>query len=167
MTVFTLPYEVAMDGSEGLLRCINTSDRTSYTVYQLTASSIGIEQNLIGVPVTIGVDFRTILQFSVIYPLDPRTGIPDIRGRTALRYVKLFYENATSFTVSVHSTGRTARTTTFTAADLSVPESGVLPISILSQNTETTITITADDAGSLGFSGYEWEGTLFTRAARR
>lgn len=163
-TTWTLPYAVALDGSEGIFSIVRNSDRTTLAVTQESTTSVSAVGNYIGVPVHIGLIFRTILQFTVIYRRDPnRNNAPDTRGRTNLRYLKLGYENATSFTVVVNAGGRLNHSYSFDAADPSVPESGIFSVPVQCENTQATITVVADDAGAANFSGYEWEGLTYQR----
>ncbi len=166
-TTWTLPYSIATDGSEGTVAVVRDDTRAVLVTTRPTATTVrftGVD--LSAVAVWIGLLFGFVVQFSVIYSRDRQTGAPDIRGRTNLRYVKIHYEDATRFTVTVTSAGRAARDYEFTAADLTVPESGEFLVPIQSQNTQTTITVTADTPGAAGFSGYEWEGVQYTRVRR-
>lgn len=165
-TIWTLPYEIATDGSEGTVSVIRKDTGEALTVTRPTATTVACTgATLVAVDVWIGLTYGTRLELSVIYRRD-QNGAPDMRGRTVLRYLKLFYEDATGFTVTVTSAGRAARTYTFAAADPLVPETGIFTIPIQSRNTESTIVITAATAGACGFSGYEWEGTFYNRAGR-
>lgn len=163
-TTWTLPYAIAVDGSEGEFSIIRDSDRAVLTSAHETTNTVSVVGNYLGVPVHIGVLYRTILQFSVIYRRDPnRNNQPDIRGRSNIRYLKLHYEDATSFAVVVQAGGRLERTYTFSSEDPAVPESGIFSVPVQCENTQATITIIGDDGGSAGFSGYEWEGLTYQR----
>ena len=166
-TTWTLPYAVATNGSEGVVSVVRQDTQAVLTVTRPTTTSVRVVgANLSAVPVWIGIVYGLFLQFSVIYATNRNNGLPDTRGRTNLRYVKLYYENSTSFVVSVASTGRTTKTYTFAAANLTIPESGIMSIPIQSQNTQTDISILANNAGAASFSGYEWEGIFYTRVQK-
>lgn len=163
-TTWTLPYELAVDGSEGVFSVVRDSTRERLTTTQESTNTVSVVGNYVGVQVHIGVVFDTEWEFSVIYRRNPnRNNQPDIRGRTNIRYLKLHYEDATSFSVVVTAAGRAARTYTFTSADPAVPESGVFHVPIQAQNTQVTIAVTSSGAGAASFSGYEWEGMVYQR----
>ena len=166
-TIWTLPYSVATNGSEGTVSVVRKDTLAALTVTRPSATTVAVTgSTLVAVDVWIGITYGFRAELSVIYKRDQNSGAPDVRGRTTLRYLKLFYEDATSFIVTVTSSGRAARTYTFTAADLTVAESGIFTVPIQSRNTETTIVITSPSAGAAGFSGYEWEGTVYRRVPR-
>lgn len=164
-TVFTLPYALSTDVAEQqstlvLVRqdtgAVHTLSFTGSETY--TASVAG---NFIDVPAFIGFVVPSTFTFSVIYPRNRETGIPELRGRLNLRYIKLYFENTQGFTVTVSSPGRETRTYSYSSA---TEASGIFSVPIQRQNTKTTITVTSVNHLPLALSGYEWEGVFHARA---
>lgn len=172
-TVIDLPFEFAEDGSEGTLVVLRDSPREVIPITATDPSQIVLGGvNVAGENLWIGVDYASYWQFSVIFSRDSQTDIPDQRGRLNLRYLKLHYQDATAFRVTVTAAGRPTRTYDFRA---SASESGTFVVPVQTQNTQALITVQSivdDDPGVMGnscspfpafFTGYEWEGVFYNR----
>jgi len=163
ITTWTLPYSIAGDGSEGTLVVIDGVTGACLPSTRPALNQISVAgANRVGSPVFIGLKYSTSYTFSQIsIRADGGTGKVDTRGRLQLRYVSIFYEDSTDFTVTVSAPGKTARTYTYSSSS---PQSGTFLVPILEHNTDLTLAVCCSNAGSFGWSGYEWEGTLYTRA---
>jgi hypothetical protein len=163
-TTVVIPYELQDDeGTLGIVRTdtneiVTIDSKTNYTTFVVAG------ENLLGVPLKIGVLYHTAFVLSTIFVRSEDSGIPKTGGRLNLRYIKIFYEDSRRFTVSVTAQGRAARNYTFTS---DAPESGTFSVPILSRNTTTTISISTSDPLAANISGYEWEGLYYTRVSSR
>lgn len=162
-TTWTLPYSIAGDGSEGVL---NVVDRTSGATLVSTRPALNqvsvANVNMVGSPVFIGIQYQTsytVSQFSI--RAEGGDGKPDQRGRLQVRYVGISFEDSTDFTVTIRVAGKTDRTYVYKSP---TSASGKFSVPVLEKNVDVSVTVSCTNAGSFGWSGYEWEGTLFTRA---
>lgn len=163
VTTWTLPYSLAGDGSEGVLVVIDgvtgaVLPSTRPALNQISVSGV----NRVGAPIFIGVQYTTSYTLSQVFiRKEDGNGKPDQRGRLQVRYIFVSYEDTTDFTVTVSTPGKTDRVYSYSSAS---PTSGRFPVPVLEHNTDVTITLSCSSGGSFGWSGYAWEGTLFTRA---
>jgi hypothetical protein len=163
VTTWTLPYSVAGDGSEGVLVVIDGTTGAVLPSARPALNQISVSGvNRVGAPIFIGLQYTTSYTLSTIFiRKEDGNGKPDHRGRLQVRYVFLQYEDSTDFTATVSAPGKTTRTYTFSS---STPKSGKFLIPIMEHNVDVTVTLSCTNGGAFGWSGYEWEGTLFARA---
>jgi hypothetical protein len=161
-TVYTLPYEVAVDGSEGTLGLCLYDSRTILTLERPSATTAKIAGDYAAAWASIGVQYTSSVELSTLYVRD-RDGIADLRGRLHLRNLRLQYHSANGITVTVSSTGRSDAVTEFTST---YPVDGELVVPVLLRNKDANILIEFDSAGSEGLTGMSWEGTYHSRASR-
>lgn len=162
-TTWTLPYSIAGDGSEGVINVVDGTSGATLVCTQPALNQVSVAGvNLVGSPVFIGLQYQTSYTFSLVFiRAEGGDGKPDQRGRLNLRYVMISYEDTTDFTVTVSAVGKADRNYVYKSTTLA---SGKFIVPVLEHNTNVAVTISCTNGGSFGWSGYEWEGTLFTRA---
>jgi hypothetical protein len=163
-TVFTLPYEVAVNDSQGGIGLCFWDGRELHAVTRPSATTFRVVGDVSAAVAWAGVKYNTDITLSTLYVRDRETGTPDLRGHLQLRTLRLQYSTAEKITVIVSRPGRTDTTTNFTSA-LHLP-SGELVVPILTRNTDCSILIRMDSAAADGLTGISWEGTYHVRAAR-
>lgn len=161
-TTWTLPYDIATDGSEGSVAVVSRVDGTRYTVTRPSASEVAVagQGDLTSTSVYIGVQYTQKVVPSQIY-LRGDGREPETKGRLRLGYVDIGYEKTTDLKVTVSSPGRDAVEYT---VDDSSPTTGVLRVYVGTRNEYVTITIENDTPGGSGISYIEWEGERTVRS---
>lgn len=158
---WTLPYSIAVDGSEGSLVVaristgqIVPSTRTGPT--NVTVSGLGDIRSdcYIGVLYTWRARLSTIMKRSV--NRDGQTFV-DTRGRLIIRYITLKFHDTTDFITTVTLAGRAAVAYTFrNAAGAPVPNG--LRVPVQSRNINATIELSDTSPGVVSLDGLAWEG---------
>lgn len=164
-TTWTVPYEVATDGSEGDLVVVRRDGSPEvYSVTRPAVNKVAVsgKGDLTGVQVYIGVKYTFEYDPTPIFLRD-RQGRVDDRGRLQLRYVDLRYHKTTDLEVTVSSTGRSDQVYT---VDVDSPEEGSLRIPVAARNTYTSFVFKNDTPGGCAISRLTWEGDLTTRSRR-
>lgn len=162
-TTWTLPYSIAGDGSEGVLNVVDGTSGATLVCTRPALNQVSVANvNMVGSPVFIGIQYQTSYTFSQFFiRSEGGDGKPDQRGRLQLRYVMISYEDSTDFTVTISVAGKADRNYVYRST---TPTSGKFSVPVLEKNVDVSVTISCLNEGSFGWSGYEWEGTLFTRA---
>lgn len=164
VTTWTLPYEVATDGSEGVLVIRRLSDNGELNVLDRpSVTTVRATGDYTATSVYIGVVYTQQFDPTTIYYRDPQTGEPDNRGRIQLLRGYFEYHDSTDFTVTPSATGKTM---TAISLDVSAPQDGLLNVPFLTRNTELGLSITNSTPGSCNLTALDWEGTRVVRSRR-
>lgn len=162
-TTWTLPYAVAVDGSEGEVVVVrNDTGEILTTTRPSTTTVMVADEDLSGVSVTIGIAYEFRYTFSTLYPRS-REGQADTRGRLQLRNGRLRYSRSVQFNVEVTPEGRAVRTVPFAASEI---ESGNFRFPIITRNEGTTIEVVNSSPFPCIITGLDWEGLLVNRSRR-
>jgi hypothetical protein len=166
---YTLPFNVATDGTEGTLVVVNintgevmlSTSRPDINHVSITTTD-NPEDFYIGVLFTARYRFSTILKRSTNRDGQP---IVDARGRLQLRYLKLNVHDTSDLTAVVTLDGRAAinyeyqnHSTPDRAAEFRFPVKG--------RNTTATIEVTDTTPGIFALDSAEWDGTHVTTTTR-
>lgn len=162
-TTYTLPYAVAVDGSEGELIVVRQDTGQILSSSRPAPNQIRADGNLTGVPVYIGILYDFLYIPTRIY-LRSEGGTPEQTGRLQLRYLDVRYSESTDLSVTVGSTGRSDH---MQVIDIPEPDTGFLHLPVMAQNTQTSLTISDRSPGALRVVGLDWEGFISTRAKRQ
>jgi hypothetical protein len=163
-TTWTLPYEVATNGSQGVVSVVNRTTGVVYAVTRPLATTVAVtgQGDLTGASVYIGVQYGFRVQLSPTYVRD-NNGQALTSGRLQVRYMDLQYNDTTDLTVTVSPNGRTAVEYT---VDEDEPTNSNIRFPVLCQNTEVTVEIANDTPGPCYLSSIDWEGWFTTRSRR-
>jgi hypothetical protein len=166
-STFTLPYELATDGSEGVVQVV-TADGTIYTPTRpTTTTAVVTGVDLSAAECTVGIRFDMTVTLSTIYWRQAdHTGQakPDPRKTLQLQRLLVSYEDSKQFDVVVQGQERSAATY---ALALAAARSGLHSVPVLSNNERVTITISSAYATPCWISGAKWEGVHKTRSGLR
>lgn len=166
-TTWTLPFNVATNGSEGTLVIVNRTTGLVLASTRPAANQIAVtgQGNLTAASVYIGVLYEFRYKLSRIY-YRLQQEVPETGGFLMLRWLTAFYHDTTYFDVVVTLLGRAARTYTTSVAALGLPVSGKVRLPIQSVNDNATIELVNFTPGVCAFSGLDWEGDFAMRSRR-
>jgi hypothetical protein len=166
-TTWTIPFNVATNGTEGTLVLVNRGTGLVLTTTRPAANQIRTtgQGNLTGASVFIGVLNEFRYKPSRIY-FRPKDEVPETKGRLTLRFIDVLYHDTTDFDVVVTLVGRNPITYSFKVAALGLPTSGKLTVPILSKNENATIELVNNSPGVCAFSSLDWEGDFSMRDRR-
>jgi hypothetical protein len=163
-TTWTLPYSVAVDGSEGDV-CVGDRELlVDYLVSRPSPTTVAVtgHGDLTQESVYVGVRYKFTWKPSTLF-IRGQSGLPETGGRTQVRQVELFYSHTTDFLVTVGSTGLDDIEYAVTQDE---PQAGSLKFAVLSQNIEASIEVTNDSLGPCALSELDWEGWFTSRDKR-
>lgn len=162
-TTWVLPYDVALDGSDGLPAVAVERTGEAPMVFRLgAANEVSVLGDYTGEVVQLGIRYTTTADLSTFYVRD-RNGNADERGRLQLRWLRLHYADSTELTVTVTQPGRAPSTYTMALSDLGA---GTFNVPLLGLNSDTTIQLSVSGPGAFFLTSYEWEGTYHARGVR-
>lgn len=163
-TTWTLPYEIGTGGGGGTLVIYNRTTNEQIPVFDRPSlTTVRASGDYTATNVWIGVVYTQQFDPTRIYYRDPRTGVPDTRGRIQCLRGYFEYHDSTDFTVTPSATGKTMQAITL---DLSAPADGILNVPLLTRNTELSLSITNATPGSCNLTALDWEGTRVVRSRR-
>ncbi len=162
-TTWTLPYSLAVDGSEGVLVAADVNGNTFNTT-RPAVNQIRMTGDVSASVFVFGVRYSMAHTLSTIYQRRRDTGEAETRGRLQLRYLDVSFEDTNRFFVTVTPDGRNAQTTIFFSEVLDPPVSnadGKLRVPILCRNDKATIVL--EDGGEtikpfLSLTQLDWSG---------
>lgn len=170
-TTWTLPYEVATDGSEGNLMAADAASGNSIGTTRPAANQIRAAGDLTAASLVFGVAYEMSHTLSTIFQRNRQTGEAEQRGRLQLHYLSVSYEDTNRFVVEVTPDGRNMLTYIFFSEVLTPPvetSTGKLRVPILCRNDKVTIVLT--DAGEslkpLHLTHLDWIGNYTAPGAR-
>jgi hypothetical protein len=162
-TTWTLPYEVATDGTQGTVEVVLANGSVLSTT-RPTATTVRATGDYSAIAVTIGVRYSFTAELSTLYiRKDDEMETPETRGRLQLRSVTLAHVASRDFTVSVTADSRAARSVTF---DEAAETDGDYRVPVLTENKQARIIITNATPNPSRFSGLDWEGFYTARGQR-
>jgi hypothetical protein len=162
-TTWTLPFEVATDGSQGTVEVVLASGEV-LTTTRPTSTAVRATGDYSATAVTIGVRYSFTAELSTLYlRKDDELETPETRGRLQLRSITLAHVASRDFTVSVTADSRAARSVTF---DESAETDGDYRVPVLTENKQARIIITNATPNACRFSGLDWEGFYTARGQR-
>jgi hypothetical protein len=163
-TTWTLPYAVAVNGSQGTLVVCRRSPALLLPVTRPAPNQIAVTGygDLTAADVYIGILYNFLYQPTRIY-LRGEDGTPEVGGRMRLNSINVHYADTTDMTITVATTGRAPRNTPMSAP---TPENGKVPVSIQARHDTVEVTIENNTPGPCALLGIEWEGFYHTRSKR-
>jgi hypothetical protein len=164
-TTWTLPYAVAVNGSEGTIAVVRRSPSVvNYAVTRPDATHVRVagQGDLTVTSVYIGVLYEFRYKLSRLYYRN-RDGQAETRGRLALRYLDVHYRDTTAVAAVVTAEGRAA--ITYSVAN-ALADEGILRFPIQTRNEFATIEFVNGGPGVCSLSSLEWEGDLTVRSKR-
>jgi hypothetical protein len=166
-TTWTLPFNVATNGSEGTLVVVNRTTGLVLTTTRPAANQIMTtgQGNLTGASVYIGVLYEFRYRLSRLY-FRPKDEVPETRGRLTLRWLDVIYHDTTDFDVVVTLVARNPITYSTKLAALALPASGTTKVPIQSKNENAIIELVNFTPGVCAFSSLDWEGDFSMRDRR-
>lgn len=163
ITTWTLPYSVAVNGSEGEVVVVDRDAGTVLTgLSRPSATAVAASGDHSSTSVWIGIAYTSEVQLSQFY-YQTRTGRLKTNGRTVLRYADVLYRDTSDLDATVATTGVTGRTLTI---DDAAAGDGQLRLPLFALNDYLTITLGTSTPGSFSLLGVLWEGDRITRSRR-
>lgn len=163
-TTWTLPYSVAVDGSEGDISvALRTAPFTRFTVTRPSPTTVATSGDHHLDDVAVGVLYTFTYNLSRLY-FRPQNDEPDTRGWLVVRWLDILFHDSTDFDVTVALTGRPSFTKSFASGG--DPTSGKLHAPVLGRNEYADITISSTSPGVCAISSLDWEGDYATRSRR-
>lgn len=164
-TTWTLPFNVATNGSEGTLMVVKRNPTAVLTSTRPAANQIAVtgQGDLTAASVFIGVSYEFRYKFSRIY-FRMKDQVPETRGRLQLRYVDVFYHDTTGFDVVITHSGRPTPYTYSTK--LTQAGSGKTRVPVQGRNDYVTLELVNSSPGVCAFASMDWEGDFSMRDRR-
>lgn len=165
VTTFTLPYAVAVDGSDGDLRVARESTQALVTSTRPSENQIAVAGiDLTAEPVIIGVLYQFVYTPSPPYLRDSKGG-SDLTARLTLHHIIAKYGETISIGSRVTRTGRPGVSKQMNV--FTVPRKGDFIIPIHSDRDEVQVSIQDSTASSLSLTGLTWSGTVRSPGGRK
>lgn len=163
-TTWTLPVNIATNGSEGSVIVVNRSSLVTYATTRPAANQVAVtgQGDLTAASVYIGVSYTFSYTLSRLYMR--RQEAAETGGWLILRNLKVNYRDSTNFTVTVTIAGRAAPWAyTYSST---TPGTDERHVPVQGRNTVSTIVISNATAGGCAFSSIDWEGSFTMRSQR-
>jgi hypothetical protein len=163
VTTWTLPYSIAVDGSQGTLVVALADTSTVLTSTRPVANKIAVAgADYTGRPVFIGVLYPFAMTLSPIYYRDTK-GLPDTTAKLTLRRLRVLCSETTDVALSVQRTGAQN-----TSESRSQPRAGPLDFgtTVGARNDQVRIVLSNRSPGVCAVSGFVWTGEYFPRARK-
>lgn len=166
-TTWTIPFNVATNGTEGTLVVVNRGTGLVLVTSRPAANQIRTtgQGNLTAASVYIGVLYEFRYKLSRLY-FRPKDEVPETRGRLTLRRLDVLYHDTTDFDVVVTLVARNPITYSTKLAALALPASGTTKVPIQSKNENATIELVNFTPGVCAISSLDWEGDFSMRDRR-
>lgn len=161
-TTWTLPYSVAVDGSEGVLAVVRRDTGEVLPSTRPSGTQVRAAGDYRSVPVFIGILYDFVYRPTRLF-LRNQEGVPETRGRLQLRYLDVHFSSTTDLTVRVAPQGRRAAEHHLNSPE---PKSGTIRVPIQARNTSVDIEMVSSGPGAVSLTGLDWEGFYTTRARR-
>lgn len=164
-TTWTVPYSVAVDGTEGSLAVVLTDvglQLDSTTRPSATQIAVSGQGDLSSRPVVIGLTYRSEYRPTVPF-LRGQPGDPVLSGELLLHRCEILTAETNRITVSVLRKGRAGRLVRGT-----IPQGGVgrVKVPVAAKRTDTTLTIGEESARGFALTALVWQGEYIVRARR-
>jgi hypothetical protein len=160
-TTWTLPYSVALNGSQGTL--VAFSGGSIIASARPAADKVRVEGDLRDTGVQFGILYESVAVLSTLYLRDER-GMPEFGGRLILRYLDIHYHATTDLKVTIVPEGRAPMTY---GAHAPMPGAGTLHLPVQARNSDAKIILRSEGAGAFGVVGLDWEGFYHSRSKRQ
>lgn len=163
-TTWTLPYAVAVDGSEGTVQVVVpvAGVDTVIATTRPTPTTVRATGNYSASAATIGISYAFEAVLSTLYMRD-REGKAETRGRTQVRSITPAFGDTTSFSVEVVNDGRAPRITSISFVGVT---DGEKRVPVQAENEQALITIKNTTPFPSRITGLDWEGFYHTRSQR-
>ena len=162
---YALPYPVPVDGSAGVVQVVK-ADGTVVSSSRPDTTHVQAAADLSGTAVTIGLQYTFQADLTRFYfrsQLRDGSMLTEVRGRLQLRNLLVSYQDSRDFTVRVSSEGRTTRDYIL---DLATQADGDFRVSVLSENTQTGISIFNSTPNPSFITALDYEALYYTRNRR-
>lgn len=167
-TEFVVPWQMAIDGSEGLIVVTNRDTGAEYATQWVFSGGGTTTVRVNGINLTaanlyIGVAYRFSYVLSTLFIRDSE-GKPRTDGRLQITKLSVNVHDTSDMTITVTPYGRTSYNTSLSGA---VPDAGRVTTPVHCNNRAVNIIMWSDSAGSVRVVSVEWEGNYHTRAIKR
>lgn len=160
VATWTIPYSVALDGSEGTLVMIRADTFLPLGAIQTAPNqfSIATVVDLTALDVFIGVTYESLYRLSTIFPRkQDQAQTAETRGRLNVGFLGVTLEDSTDLTVRVSGDGRNPIDNVFKQAS---PTDAKVRVPVMGKNDRTTIELLTDTYGPFNLAEIVWEGDL-------
>jgi hypothetical protein len=162
VTTWTVPYAVAVDGSEGDLRVALRDTQELLTCTRPAVNQVAAVGDYTGNFAYIGVLYPFTYVPTQLFKRD-RYGEPDLTGELLLHRVKVLFSETTDISVTLR---RSKRLKQVINKVLARALSGVLTVPTHAKSKDTRIEITSTSPGARALTGIVWEGEWETTNRR-
>lgn len=159
-TTWTLPYAVAIDGSEGVVQVVSKADGSVVATTRPSTTTVRAVGDLTLSSLSIGLQYTFEGQPSTIYlRTADYTGIPkaDTRKRLQLHRIRFLHEDTKKYDVTVQGAERSVVTYTFSSTTES---NASFRVPVMSENEKVTVKIRSTYPTPVWITSAEWEGTF-------
>ena len=162
VTTWTLPYSVAVDGSEGALQVCTRDYPQILTCTRPAANQVAATGDYRSSLVYIGVLYPFMYVPTTLYLRD-RNGDPDVTGRLLLHRLTVLFNETTDISATVRRAGRPKQiiNKSFVRA-----QAGELVVPIHAKNKDARVEITSTTPGARALTGLVWQGEYQTTNRR-
>jgi hypothetical protein len=161
-TIWTLPYSVATDGSQGALAVYAGAPAGLLQTSRPAPNQIAAFGNYTGAPVSIGVLYTFSYTPTRIY-LRGEGDAAETGGRLQLRWVDVRFTGTTDLSVTSEATGRQPLTRTHASE---TPAEGAVRVSLMARNDTVRLNFTDTSPGPCAVYAIDWEGYYHARSKR-
>lgn len=154
-TTWTLPYPVAVDGSQGRVAVVRLDTEVELPVTRPTSTTVRAVGSFSAAPVAIGVTYAWRYVPTTIY-MRSEDGKTDRRAAVRLSTVRAFLSGTRSLDATVAVKGRTLKTIQHRA---SVPDEGqTLTVPVYAESKSAALELTSDSPWPIRLGSLEWDG---------
>lgn len=154
-TTWTLPYPVAVDGSEGRVAVVCLDTESELTVTRPSATTVSAVGNFAALTVAIGIAYNWRYVPTTIYYKNSQ-GQYDRRAKVQLSYVRAFLSGTRALDCTVTVKGRAP----FTAQlrDSTPDEGQQLSVPVFADSKTAVLELNSDAPWPVRIGSMEWEG---------
>lgn len=160
VATWTIPYNVALDGSEGNLVIVRADTFVPIAATHSAPNVLTINTvvDLTALDVFIGVTYESLYRLSTIFPRkQDQAQTAETRGRLNVGFLGVTLEDSTDLTVRVTGDGRSPIDNVFKQAS---PTDAKVRVPVMGKNDRTTIELLTDTYGPFNLAEIVWEGDL-------
>lgn len=163
-TTWTLPYPVAVDGSQGTVAVVrlDTGVRID-NVTRPTTTTASAPGSFSGVPVAVGITYRWSYTPSAIYYRDPSSGRPDRRAATVVAYVRAYFNDTRHIAATV--TVPDSVNCTVSLDEVAPSEGQTLTVPVCSDGKIAALEFSTEEPWPVCLGMMEWEGVFSPQSA--
>lgn len=154
-TTWTLPYDVAVDGSEGRIAVVRLDTATELTVSRPSASTVSAVGSHSGAPVAVGIAYTWRYVLSTIYMRGP-DGRIDRRAVLRLGYVRALLSGTRHLNGTITAPDRDVCAVVID--DPAMAEGQQLTLPVFADSKTATLELSSDAPWPVRIGALEWDG---------